>query len=63
MIDNFSILLSHGLLALAFWWLLSRDDLDREDAPVHEEDGSIVSTTRQKAGGRKDKSGWNSPDA
>ncbi|WP_156874134.1 hypothetical protein [Sphingorhabdus lutea] len=30
MIDNLSILLSHGLIALAFWRLLSRDDLDVE---------------------------------
>ncbi len=30
MIDNFSLLLSHALLAYAFWQLLSRDDLDNE---------------------------------
>jgi len=30
MIDTFSILLSHGLLLLACWRLLSRPDLDRE---------------------------------
>ncbi len=28
MIDNFSLLLTHGLLLLAAWRLLSRDDLD-----------------------------------
>jgi hypothetical protein len=33
MIDTFAILLSHGLLALAAWRLLFRDDLDREPDP------------------------------
>jgi len=30
MIDTFSILLSHGLVFIACWRLLSRDDLDQE---------------------------------
>lgn len=30
MIDTFSLLVSHGLILLAFWRLLSRADLDRE---------------------------------
>lgn len=30
MIDNFSLLISHGLLALLFWRLLTRPDLDKE---------------------------------
>jgi hypothetical protein len=34
MIDNLSILLSHVLLALAFWFLSSRDDLNHEDPPA-----------------------------
>ncbi len=34
MIDNFSILLSHGLLLLAFWLLTQRDDLNKEAPPV-----------------------------
>jgi hypothetical protein len=34
MIDNFSILLSHVLIALSFWLLSQRDDLDREEAPA-----------------------------
>ncbi len=34
MIDNFSILLSHGLLALAFWFLLPHPELDTEAAPT-----------------------------
>ncbi len=37
MIDNFSLALTHGLLFMAAWRLLSRADLDREpdqgDAP------------------------------
>lgn len=34
MVDGFSILLTHGLMLLAAWRLLSRDDLDREgEAP------------------------------
>jgi hypothetical protein len=37
MVDNFSILLSHVLLALAFWLLSMRDDLDREPPPLPDE--------------------------
>jgi len=33
MIDNFSLALTHGLLILAAWRLLSRGDLDREGGP------------------------------
>lgn len=46
MIDTFSILLSHGLLLLALWRLLSRPDLDREApaappvSPPHDEEGN-----------------------
>jgi hypothetical protein len=32
MIDNFALALSHGLLILAAWRLLSRPDLDDDDA-------------------------------
>lgn len=32
MIDNFSVLLTHGLMLLAAWRLLRRPDLDRECA-------------------------------
>ena len=32
-IDNFSIALTHGLIALALWRLLARDDLDTEVSP------------------------------
>jgi hypothetical protein len=34
MVDNFSILLSHVLIALAFWLLSQRDDLDNEAPPA-----------------------------
>jgi hypothetical protein len=33
MIDNFSLAVSHGLILLALWRLLSRPDLDDTDAP------------------------------
>ncbi|MEO9599574.1 hypothetical protein [Parasphingorhabdus sp.] len=33
MIDNFSIALTHGLLLIAAWRLLHRDDLDVEAPP------------------------------
>ncbi len=33
MIDNFALGLSHGLMLLAAWRLLSRPDLDDDDAP------------------------------
>ena len=34
MIDNFALALSHGLLLLAAWRLLSRADLDDPDEPA-----------------------------
>jgi hypothetical protein len=34
MIDNFSLGLTHGLMLLAAWRMLSRLDLDREAPPV-----------------------------
>ncbi len=36
MIDNFALLVSHGLLLIVFWRLLSRDDLDAETPPDQE---------------------------
>ena len=33
MIDNFALGLTHGLMLLAAWRLLSRPDLDDDDAP------------------------------
>ncbi len=32
MIDNFALAISHGLILLAIWRLLSRPDLDNEGA-------------------------------
>jgi hypothetical protein len=32
-IDNFALGLTHGLMLLAAWRLLSRPDLDDDDAP------------------------------
>lgn len=36
MIDLFSLGISHGLMMLAAWRLLTRDDLDREETPSAE---------------------------
>lgn len=33
MVDNFAIALSHGLMAIALWRMLYRDDLDHEVSP------------------------------
>jgi hypothetical protein len=34
MIDLFALAVSHGLMLLAAWRLLSREDLDRDGAPA-----------------------------
>jgi hypothetical protein len=39
MIDLFSLGISHGLIMLAAWRLLWRDDLDRDDAPPRKPKG------------------------
>jgi hypothetical protein len=39
MVDHFALALSHCLLALAAWRLLSRDDLDRDPPPAGQEAG------------------------
>ncbi len=51
MVDNFSILLSHILLALAFWFLTMRDDLDREDPPMPDPEPETFAKKRNKIGG------------
>jgi hypothetical protein len=38
MVDNFSILLSHALLLIAFWYLTMRDDLNAEVPPTPDPD-------------------------
>lgn len=40
MIDNFSLLLSHGLILIVLWRLLSRPDLDREPRAPDESKGA-----------------------
>ena len=47
MIDNFALALSHGLLLLAAWRLLSRPDLDDDNAPAESENGH---RTKDRAG-------------
>lgn len=44
MIDTFSIVLSHGLLAIMVWRLLHRPDLDSEDGlPMSDDDSAEMS--------------------
>ncbi len=40
MIDYFSLALSHGVLLLAFWRLMLRDDLDAEPSPEDSADAT-----------------------
>jgi hypothetical protein len=54
MIDNFSILLSHALIALAFWFLSQRDDLDQEDPPTPDaEPEGFANSMRKPKPGKK----------
>ena len=46
MIDMFGLALSHGLLMLAAWRLLSRPDLDREDADDGDGGWTAIRKTR-----------------
>ncbi|WP_164089060.1 MULTISPECIES: hypothetical protein [Sphingomonadaceae] len=48
MIDNFSIALTHGLLLIAAWRLMHRDDLDVEAPP--ERDKEPVGFAKQSRG-------------
>lgn len=52
MIDNFSLALSHGLILLACWRLLTRDDLDDAELPVPAPDSADARPSR-----------WRRPDA
>lgn len=54
MIDTFSIVLSHGLLAIMLWRLLQRPDLDHED-------GSDFADPAQENVEPSPKSGWHRP--
>lgn len=49
MIDNFSILLSHALLAFALWHLINRPDLDVEDPPAPDEKPTGFAKPRRPA--------------
>jgi hypothetical protein len=48
MVDNLSILLSHCLIVLAFWFLTSRSDLDSEDPPVPDSEPEGFAPARRK---------------
>jgi len=50
MIDSFSILLSHGLLLVAFWRLLARPDLDDEAATpaIHADAADPAAQARER---------------
>ena len=37
MIDNFALAVSHGLILLAVWRLLSRPDIDADEPPAPDE--------------------------
>ena len=54
MIDNFSIALTHGLLLLAAWRLIHRDDLDVEDPPERNKDPDGFSNHPSIHGSRPD---------
>ncbi|MDE8651689.1 hypothetical protein PYV00_08140 [Novosphingobium sp. H3SJ31-1] len=51
MLDYFALALSHGLLALACWRLLWRDDLDQE--PGREQREQEAGRDRQPAAGQR----------
>ncbi len=50
MIDNFALGLSHGLMLLAAWRLLSRADLDDADAAPGERKRPSFLRKRESAG-------------
>lgn len=54
MIDNFSIVLSHGLLLLAFWLLTRRDDLDREPPPEPDTEPQGFGAVKRRQASRQD---------
>jgi hypothetical protein len=51
MIDNFALLLTHGLMALAAWRLLMRSDLDR-DPPAVEQSAACAPAEKQRVADR-----------
>ena len=48
MIDNFALALSHGLLLVAAWRLLSRPDLDDPAAPDAPQTGRRIADVLKK---------------
>ncbi len=54
MIDNFSIALTHGLLLIAAWRLIHRDDLDVEDPPERDKEPDGFLTRSASNGPRPD---------
>jgi len=52
-IDNFSILLSHALLAYALWHLMNRPDLDTEDPPAPDETPTGFAPIRRPSAGTR----------
>jgi hypothetical protein len=61
-IDNLSILLSHGLLAWALWLLANRPDLDEEPPPEPDPEPRGFATSRAARTGKGPKLN-NKPDA
>lgn len=51
MIDNFALVLAHGLLALAAWRLLMRADLD-QDPPADAEPAPLTPAAPQRIADR-----------
>jgi hypothetical protein len=62
MIDNLSILLSHVLIVLAFWFLSQRDDLDNEEPPTPDVEPEGFANAVRKRQTRQVKKGA-APDA
>jgi hypothetical protein len=54
MVDNFSILLTHGLLLIAAWRLMHRDDLDKEAPPEPNNEPASFVKPSSPAGLRRD---------
>ncbi len=50
MIDNFAIAVTHGLMLLAAWRLLSRPDLDDDSAPRDRMKGWLNSGRKAEEG-------------
>lgn len=50
MIDNFALALTHGLMLLAAWRMLSRPDLDDDAAPPVKPDRGIVRKSESRPG-------------